>query len=151
MLPLESEMPAYVAPNVEHLLGDLGGIRTDLESRGIYLRLSATAEFAGNVSGGVKQGATSANQVAFSADIDWQRLAGVTGLSTHLILVNRSSGNDSRLFGDNVSPVQEIYSTGGGVAVHLGSAYAEEVLFDGRLDLPGGWMNVENDLASSPL
>ena len=63
MLPLESEMPAYVAPNVEHLLGDLGGIRTDLESRGIYLRLSATAEFAGNVSRGAKQGATSAHQV----------------------------------------------------------------------------------------
>ena len=40
---------------------------------------------------------------AFSADIDWQRLAGVTGLSTHLIFVNRSGANDSHLFGDNVS------------------------------------------------
>jgi porin len=35
--------------------------------------------------------------------------------------------------------------------VHLVSAYAEESLFDGRLDLAGGWMNVENDFASSPL
>src|SRR5579859_1770134 len=79
------EEPAFDAPSVEHLLGDLGGVRTDLESRGIYLRLGATAEFAGNVSGGVQQGATSANQIAFSADVDWQRLAGVTGFSTHLI------------------------------------------------------------------
>jgi porin len=31
------------------------------------------------------------------------------------------------------------------------SAYAEQSLFDGRLDLAGGWMNVENDFASSPL
>jgi porin len=150
LLPVESETPAFVPPSVEHLLDDLGGLRTNLENRGIYLRLNATAEFAGNT-GGVQQGATSANQIAFQADIDWQRLAGVTGLSTHLILVNRSGANDSHLFGDNVSPVQEIYGAGGDVAVHLVSAYAEEKLFDGRLDIAGGWMNVENDFASSPL
>jgi porin len=150
-LPLDPEVPAYIPPQVEHLLGDLGGVRTDLENHGIYLRVNATAEFAGNVSGGVKQGATSANQVAFSADIDWQRLAGVTGLSTHVILVNRSGANDSHLFGDNVSPVQEIYGAGGNVAVHLVSAYAEETMFEGRLDIALGWMNVENDFASSPL
>jgi porin len=111
--------PAFDAPRVAHLLGDLGGVRTNLESRGIYLRLGATAEFAGNVSGGVQQGATSANQIAFSADVDWQRLAGATGFSTHLIVVNRSGANDSHLFGDNVTPVQEIYGAGGDVAVHL--------------------------------
>jgi porin len=151
MVPMNPVVPAYTAPQVEHLLGDPGGIRTDLENHGIYLRLNATAEFAGNVSGGVKQGATSANQVAFLADIDWQRLVGVAGLSTHVIFVNRSGGNDSHLFGDNVSPVQEIYGAGGGVAVHLVSAYAEETLLDRRLDIALGWMNVENDFASSPL
>jgi porin len=150
MSPMEADTPAWAAPQVEHLLGDLGGIRTDLENRGIYLRLNAIAEFAGNT-GGQQQGATSANQVAFSADVDWQRLAGVTGLSTHLILVNRSGANDSHLFGDNVSPVQEIFGAGGNVAVHLVSAYAEESLLSGRVDLAAGWMNVENDFASSPL
>jgi porin len=150
MTALTSETPAYTPPQVEHLLGDLGGARTWLEDRGIYLLLDATAEFAGNT-GGLKQGATSANQIAFEADIDWQRLAGITGLSTHVIMVNRSGGNDSHLFGDNVSPVQEIYGAGGDVAVHLVSAYAEQSLFGGRLDLAGGWMNVENDFASSPL
>jgi porin len=151
MLPMRSETPAYIPPQIEHLLGDLGGVRADLENRGIYLRLSTTAEFAGNVSGGVQQGATSANQVAFSADVDWQRLAGVTGLSTHLILVNRSGANDSHLFGDNVSPVQEIFGAGGNVAVHLVSAFAEQTLLDRRIDIAAGWMNVENDFASSPL
>jgi porin len=83
--------------------------------------------------------------------VDWQRLAGVTGLSTHLIVVNRSGANTSHLFGDNVTPVQEIFGAGGNVAVHLVSAYAEESLLGGRLDLAAGWMNVENDFASSPL
>jgi porin len=143
--------PAYVAPQVEHLLGDLGGIRSNLENQGIYLLLDATAEFAGNVTGGIKQGATSANQVAFEADIDWQRLAGITGLSTHVIFVNRSGYSDSLLIGDNVAPVQEIYGASGNVLVHLVSAYAEQTLFGGRLDIAGGQMNVENDFASSPL
>jgi porin len=150
MQPVETETPAYVAPQVEHLLGDLGGVRTDLENRGIYLRLNAIAEFAGNT-GGAKQGATSANQIGFSADIDWQRLAGITGFSTHVIFVNRSGANDSHLFGDNVSPVQEIFGAGGNVAVHLVSAYGQELLLGGRLDIAAGWMNVENDFASSSL
>jgi len=140
-----------VASTTEHLLGDWGGIRTKLENMGIYLSFDALTEFAGNVSGGMKQGATFANQVAFGADIDWQRLAGVTGFSTHVILVNRSGANDSALFGDNLLPVQEIFGAGGNVAVHLVSVYVQEILFDGRLDLAAGRMNVENNFASSPL
>ena len=68
-----------------------------------------------------------------------------------MIFVNRSGANDSHLFGDNVSPVQEIYGAGGDVAVHLVSLYAEETMFARRLDVAAGWMNVENDFASSPL
>ena len=150
LVMFDASTPAYVAPQVEHLLGDLGGVRSDLENRGIYLRFNAIAEFAGNI-GGAQQGATSANQLGFSADIDWQRLAGITGLSTHVIFVNRSGANDSHLFGDNVSPVQEIFGAGGDVAVHLVSAYAEETMFSNRVDIAAGWMNVENDFASSPL
>ncbi len=148
--PAATEAPAYVAPQIEHLLGDPGGVRSGLEDHGIYIRLNATAEFAGNT-GGVQQGATSANQIAVQADVDWQRLAGLMGLSTHVILVNRSGANDSHLFGDNVSPVQEIYGAGGNVAVHLVSAYAEEVLLERSVSFAAGWMNVENDFASSPL
>jgi porin len=147
---LDPTIPAFTEPPTEHLLGDWDGIRPKLESRGIYLQLGAISEFAGNI-GGAQQGATAANQIGFSADIDWQRLAGLTGFSTHLIVVNRSGANDSHLFGDNVSPVQEIYGAGGDVAVHLVSAYAEQSLFAHRLDLAAGWMNVENDFASSPL
>ena len=140
-----------VAPTTEHLFGDWGGLRTTLENMGIYLSFDALTEFAGNVSGGTKQGSTFASQEAFSADIDWQRLAGIEGLSTHVILVNRNGSNDSTLFGDHLLPVQEIYGAGGNVAIHLVSAYAQEKLFNGRLDLAAGRMNVENDFASSPL
>jgi porin len=140
-----------MAPINEHLFGDWGGLRTKLEDMGIYLSLDALTEFAGNVSGGTKQGSTFAGQEALGLDIDWQRLAGVPGFSTHLIIVNRWGGNDSNLFGDHLLPVQEIYGAGGDVAMHLVSAYAQLKLFGGRLDLAAGRMNVENDFASSPL
>ena len=140
-----------VSPSVEHLLGDLGGLRTRLEDHGVYLLLDGITEFAGNVSGGTRQGSTFANQLAFEADIDWQRLAGATGLSTHVIAVNRSGSNTSRLFGDNFLPVQEIYGAGGNVAVHLVSAYAQWTTAGRAFDIAVGRMNVENDFASSPL
>jgi porin len=141
----------YVLPPVEHLLGDLGSIRTNLEGHGVYLLLKATTEFAGNLSGGVKRGSTFANQVGLEADVDWHRFADLVGLSTHVIVVNRSGRSDSHLFGDDFLAVQEIYGIGRNVAIHLVSANAEESLFGRRLDVAAGRMNVENDFGSSPL
>ena len=150
--PTEMSLPQYnVAPATEHLFGDWGGVRTSLEDRGIQLSFDALTEFASNVTGGVKQGSTFASQEAFGADVDWQKLAGLTGFSTHLIIVNRSGSSDSTLFGDNLLPVQEIYGAGGNVALHLVSLYGQEQLFQDRLDIAIGRMNVENDFASSPL
>ena len=142
---------AIDAPPVERLFGDWDDPQSTLGSRGINVQLDALTEFAGNVSGGVKQGATFSSQIGFNNDINWERLAGITGLSTHIIIVNRSGSSDSTLFGDNLLPVQEIYGSGGDVVVHLVSAYAQETLYDGRLDFAAGRMNVENDFASSSL
>jgi porin len=142
---------AIPPPQVETLLGDPGGIRTDLANQGIYVLLDFVSEFAGNISGGNTRGATFANQVGLGVDIDWQRRAGITGLSTHVIFVSRSGYSDSILIGDSVAPVQEIFGASGNVLVHLVSAYAEQTLLDKRVDIAVGQMNVENDFASSPL
>jgi porin len=142
---------AIDAPPVAHLFGDWDGWLPRLAAQGINIQIDALTEFAGNVSGGAKQTSTFANQIGLQGDINWERLAGLTGLSTHVILVNRTGSSLSQAFGDNLLPVQEIYGSGGDVAVHLVSAYAEETLFDKRLDLAAGRMNVENDFASSPL
>jgi porin len=142
---------AIDAPPVVHLLGDWDGFLPRLESRGINLQLDALTEFAGNVTGGVKQTSTFASQIGLQNDVNWERLAGLTGLSTHVILVSRSGSSASHNFGDSLLPVQEIYGSGGNVAVHFVSAYAEETLFDKRFDIAAGRMNVESDFASSPL
>ena len=138
------------APAV-HLFGDWDGLQPRLLDDGINIQLDALTEFASNISGGTRQGSTFASQIALQNDINWERLAGITGLSTHVVMVNRSGSSDSHLFGDNLSPVQEVYGSGGDVAVHLVSAYAQETLFNKQLDVAVGRMNVENDFASSPL
>jgi porin len=142
---------AIDAPAADRLFGDWGGLQNDLIRQGIGLKIDALTEFAGNVTGGVQRSATFANQVGFNLDVNWERLADVTGFSTHVIIVNRSGSNVSRAFGDNLLPVQEIYGSGGDVVLHLVSAYAQETLMNNRLDIAIGRMNVENDFASSPL
>ncbi len=144
-------MQAIDTPPSEHVFGSWGGAQPWLIAHGINLTLDATSEFGANVSGGTRQGATFANQVGLQADINWERLAGITGLSTHVTMVNRSGSSVSHLFGDNFMPAQEIYGSGGSVGVHLVSAYAEETMYDQRLDIAAGRMNVENDFASSAL
>jgi porin len=150
-VPPPQPMQAIDNPPIERLFGDWDGAVDQLGRLGIDIRADAVSEFAGNVSGGTRQGATFANQIGVSADVNWEKLAGLTGLSTHVIAVSRSGSSDSALFGDHLLPVQEVYGSGGDVAVHLVSFYAQETLFDRGLDIAVGRMNVENDFASSPL
>jgi porin len=149
--PPPATTQAIDATPVVRLFGNWDGLQPRLAQLGINLQLEAITEFAGNTSGGTRQGATFANQIGFETDVNWERLAGLIGLSTHVVMVSRSGSSDSTLFGDNLLPVQEIYGSGGDVAVHLVSAYAQETLFNRMLDVAVGRMNVENDFASSPL
>jgi hypothetical protein len=142
---------AVDAAPVERLFDDWGGVQPWLQSRGINLQFNALTEFGANVTGGTQRASSFASQIGLSNDINWERLAGITGLSTHVIIVNRSGSNVSHAFGDNLLPVQEIYGSGGNVAFHLVSAFARETMDDGRFDVALGRMNVENDFASSPL
>ena len=138
-------------PPAEHLLGDPGGIRSKLARVGVNLTLDWIAEVAGNVSGGTKRASSYAGQIGFEADIDFEKMAGLRGLSFHTVIVNREGTNVGSAFGDNLNQVQEIYGAGGNTAVHLVYAYAEQSFANGRVDLTVGRMPVLNDFAASPL
>ena len=96
---------------------------------------NALTEFGANVTGGTSWASSFATQIAAQTDIYWERLAGITGLPTHVIVVNRSRSSVSHGCGDNLLPVHEIYGAGGNVAAHLVSADAQETRYDGRLDI----------------
>ena len=149
--PSPAPSPAASFPQVEHLFGDWGGIRTDLGKLGIDVLLNYTSETAGNVSGGTQRDLGYADQRAIEIDIDWQKLAGITGFATHFVAVNRAGSNASEGFGDNLLPAQEIYGAGGDVAVHLVYLYGEETLLRGRLDIAAGYWPTGTDFSASPL
>ncbi len=143
-----SSVPPLPAP--EALFPGLFGYGTFLRDHGVAVLLDNVDEFDGIVKGENK-GSTNAGQYGLETDIDWERLAGLTGFSTHTVMVGRYGIPASRMFGDNLDPSQEIYGAGGNVAIHLVYAYGEETVANGRADLAFGRMPVLNDFASSPL
>jgi carbohydrate-selective porin OprB len=101
----EANQPPAPAPNTferNNSLGDPGGRRTKLSNRGIDFKLGYIAEFGGNVSG-ENTGAGYAGQEAFTADIDWEKPAGLTGFNPHIAIVNRNENNVSSIFGDRIT------------------------------------------------
>ncbi len=151
--PSEALSPPNEAPAAptEHLFGDPGGIRAKLARVGVDLTLDYIAEVAGNVTGGTKKASSYAGQVGFEADIDFEKMLGLRGLSFHTVIVNRQGTNVGTAFGDNLNQVQEIYGAGGNTVVHLVYAYAEQALANGRVDIAAGRMPLLNDFAASPL
>lgn len=155
-LPDANASTVAALPRPEAILVDPSGVNAWLRTRGIALLLDNTNEMAGMIHGptqglGLRQGASNAGQYSLENDIDWERLAGWTGFSTHAVIVGRYGIPASRMFGDNLNPSQEIYGAGGNVFVHLVYAYGEETLFDDRLDIAAGRMSFLSDFSANPL
>ena len=130
-----------------HLFGLGDYLRNDLDTAVLF---DTRNEFDAIISG-ARGGSSNAGQYAFEVDTDWQKLAGITGLSTHFLTVGRYGIPISRAFGDELDPSQEIYGAGGNVAVHLVYAYAEETLAGGRVDVAAGRNPFLDDFLASPL
>ncbi|GBD57930.1 carbohydrate porin [Gluconobacter wancherniae] len=143
-------------PHPEALLTDPFGWNTALRRKGIALLMDNTNEFTGAITKptpgyGLRQGSSNAGQYSFETDIDWEKLAGVRGFSTHTVMVGRYGIPASRMFGDNLNPSSEIYGAGGNVVVHLVYAYGEETLAHGHFDIVAGRIPFLNDFSSNPL
>ena len=147
-LPPGTSVPPIPAPDA--LLPGIFGLGPILRDHGVAVLLDDVDEFDGIVSG-PRKGAANAGQYGLEVDIDWERLAGITGLSSHVVTVGRYGIPASRMFGDETNPSQEIYGAGGNVVNHLVFAYFEETLAGGKFDLQAGRMPLLNDYLASPL
>ena len=136
----------------EHLTGEWGGMRTSLAGRGIDLGFVYESQTAGVVSGGLRRGVDYTQSVDVAADVDWAKLVGLRGLSTHIGLVERAGRNASRDYvGEQVNQVQQLYGGGGDVLTHLVYLYAEQKLLDSTLNVKAGRLYVNRDFATSPI
>ncbi|OAG74389.1 carbohydrate porin [Gluconobacter japonicus] len=142
----------FAAPmGSQHFFGDWGGIQPWLVDHGIHLLASINEEFAGNVTGGKQRAYSDTGQVGVELDVDWDKLAGIPNFWTHTLIVNGHGQNVSRMFGDSIAPVQEIYGARGNVVAHLVSMYGETSFYHNRIDISAGWIPVGSFFAASPL
>jgi porin len=114
--------------------------------------LKNVAEPVGLVAGGKRSGITSAQQVELDVAFDWEKIAKVKGLTSHVTFVNRSGDNASaKLLGDNIFQSQAVYGGTHHKLVHLVQAYFEDELDNGKWDVAAGRLPVGEAFATSPL
>ena len=144
--------PLYSAPfGTDHLLGDWLGARTWLENQGIDVGVNYFGQTAAVVTG-PKQGIDNTSQIGLSIDLDGEKLIGLPGFAIHSVIVQRNGRSASDEFlDDDLDAVQQIFGGGGNVVAHLVYLYAEQTLYNGRLDFAAGRLPVGNYFASSPL
>ena len=148
--PQVSVEQALPLTHPEALFPNIFGLGQVLRDHGTAVLFDTRNEF-DDVISGPRGGSSNAGQYAFEVDTDWEKLANLTGLTTHFLMVGRYGIPISRQFGDELNPSQEIYGAGGNVVSHLVYAYAEETLAHGRLDVAAGRNPLLDDFAASPL
>lgn len=122
-----------------------------LDQYGIQFGLAWIAETTGVVRGGKKKGADYAHEVEFTLDIDWEKIIGWKGFSTHLIAMNLAGRNTSADYiGDPYMNSQEIYGSSNDRFLRLYNLYAEQALWDNKVNIKIGRYDVGSDFAVSP-
>ncbi|GAB6853447.1 carbohydrate porin [Asaia astilbis] len=125
-----------------------------LRDKGVTLHLQNTNEMQAMLSDpdpSLKKGVGNVGIVTYGADIDWERLAGMSGVTTHIVLASGYGATTSRKFGDHLTPSQATYGGVGNVVIHLVSAYIERSLFYDRVNAAVGRMTFLSDFSANPL
>ena len=156
-----SSEPPLPAP--ESLFADMFGARQWLADRGIAVLFDNINEFAGNITGGggpapvgervtTAGGASLDGQVGLETDVNWEKLAGITGFSTNTIIIARYGGLPaSYMVGDTLNPSAEVYGAGGNVVAHLVQFFGQETFLGGGLVIQAGRIPLDDFFDASPL
>lgn len=120
-------------PSIQTALGaagDPGGIRAFLDSKGIDYNFTYIGEVLSNTSGGVKQGATYEGRLDAQADIDLEKLAGLTGAALH---AEAFQIHGRGLTGNNTNDLFTVSGIEAYPSTKLYEAWYEQKLDDGKI------------------
>lgn len=134
LLGLALATPSHAAES-SYLLGDWGGVRTDLASRGVTFDFSNTFDFYDNVSGGEKEAGQHFDRQRFTVDADLEKLWGIKGLSFYATGVSQhgpNHGHDTMKLYTNPSGIE------GAETTRLGEIFFTQKLADGRISIKVG-------------
>lgn len=127
------------------LTGDWGGLRTSLEDRGIKFSLQEQSELWGNLSGGLRTGATYDGLTTASLKLDLDKLAGIANTVFFVSALQiHGRGPSANLVG-NLQLVSNIEATRD---TKLYDMWLETALFSGRLHVRIGQEGVNDELMS---
>jgi porin len=114
------------------LTGDWGGLRTQLFDRGVNLTTIYTSELANNPRGGEEEQTAYADEWAFRAAFDFQRLFGWNGAHFQITITDRNGRDlDQTANLHTLQQVQEIY--GRGQTWRLSEFWFQQTWIDDRL------------------
>ncbi len=132
-----------------YLLGDWGGLRSQLATDGVTFSLGYTGEFAHNFRGGTRHVSDYADQFALGTTLNLDRLFGWQGGTFQVTFSKRggeSTSNDAQL--GTLQQVQEIY--GRGETWRLTRFYLDQKFMGDTVDLRLGRMTISDDFSSFP-
>lgn len=130
-----------------YLLGDWGGLRTQLAEQGISFNFSYGSQVAHNFTGGDRELTRYTDQWAGTGTFDLDKLAGWKGATFQIAISNRNGRNlgaDANI-GNNML-LQEVY--GRGQTVHLTQFWLNQKLLDDRLQIKFGRLTLGEDFAA---
>ncbi len=129
-----------------NLLGDMGGIRTALGRAGITLGLTETSEVLGNVSGGLKQGATFDGLTTLTLMMDTQKAFGWEGGTVNLSALQIHGRNLSQYYLGNLQTASGIEAT---PTTRLWEIWYQQAFLDGKFDVKLGQQSIDQEFMVS--
>lgn len=134
----------------DYATGTWGGARTYLEDRGISFEGAYTTDLMGVRNGNVGSGDgwDYAGRIDFGLELDFEKMAGLTGFSLYASGAWSSGQNLSERKVGNVFAVQQIFT---GREIRLSQLYAQQQLLEDRLTLKIGRLTTESDFLSSDI
>jgi porin len=131
------------------LTGDWWGTRNWMDKdTGIEFSGTYTTDLAGNPVGGMEQGFTYTDNIAFGAKLDLEKLVGWHGATFTIAATDRNGTSLSQNYIGNQFTVQQIF---GGQTIILTGLHLTQRLLDDKMEIKVGRFSAGDDFASSPL
>ena len=128
------------------LLGDWGGLRPTLAAHGITLGINDSENLLGNVSGGVKTGATLQGVTTMTMDVDTGKAFGLKGGTFHVSALQLHGRPLSPYYLDNL---QTANGNEGDNATRLWELWFDQATPDGKFDIKLGQQSIDNEFMVS--
>ena len=129
--------------------GDWWGTRNYLEKeKGITFSMTYVNNIAGNPTGGLDQGFTYTDNIAFGVKLDLEKTIGWNGATLTVAATDRNGVSLSQNYIGNQFTVQQVY---GGQTIILTDLFLEQKFLDDKVAIKAGRFSSGDDFASSPL